>query len=390
MSQQCFSDVCYQLNIPEQTAQSGEGDIYFQISGPTSYSWIGLGQGSQMAGSSMFVIYTDGRGNVTLSTRQGTGHVEPEHDTTANVTLLEGSGVARGQMVANILCSNCNKWNGGSTDFTSSGGSWIYASRPGDSLQSTNLDEGIEQHADHGSFTWDYSSARGGNGANPFVARSSNPSSGNSSSSNAGKGNTSTGNGGVSQPPKPATSASSSSSNIDTIAVAHGTLAAIVFLAFFPSGAIFVRIPGMARHVWVHAGIQIFSYCCFVAAAGLGIYMATELDETSEHHAIIGMILLVALFFQPIFGLLHHSFFKKHQKRTAISHVHIWVGRVAIVLGMINGGLGIELAGDVEMGYKIAYGVVAGVMGVVYLGAIVYGEMKRRKDGGLKQNGRRK
>lgn len=45
---------------------------------------------------------------------------------------------------------------------------------------------------------------------------------------------------------------------------------------------------------------------------------------------------------------------------------------------MINGGLGLKLAG-VETSYMIAYGVCAGVMGLLYIASIVSGEMKRRR-----------
>lgn len=47
---------------------------------------------------------------------------------------------------------------------------------------------------------------------------------------------------------------------------------------------------------------------------------------------------------------------------------------------MINGGLGIKLAGGISTGYIAAYGVCAGVMGVLYIAAIVYGETKRRRN----------
>ncbi len=113
VSQFCpSSDVCYSLNIPEVTAKFGSGDVYMQISGPTSYSWIGLGQGDSMGGANMFLIYTNGEGNVTVSPRLGRDEIEPLHDTYANVSLLAGSGVANGRMVANIICSNCDHWPG--------------------------------------------------------------------------------------------------------------------------------------------------------------------------------------------------------------------------------------------------------------------------------------
>ena len=82
------TDICYQLNIPETTATSGNGDIYFRISASTTYEWVALGQGSQMAGSNIFVVYTSSNGqNITVSPRLATGHVMPKHDTAAQITV---------------------------------------------------------------------------------------------------------------------------------------------------------------------------------------------------------------------------------------------------------------------------------------------------------------
>jgi hypothetical protein len=98
------TDVCYKLNIPESTASSGSGDIFFQLSAPSSYEWVALGQGTSMSGSQIFVVYTSGDGNVTISPRLGVGEREPNFNSNAQVTLLEGSGVSNGKMVANVKC----------------------------------------------------------------------------------------------------------------------------------------------------------------------------------------------------------------------------------------------------------------------------------------------
>ena len=101
--------VSYSVNIPATSASSGSGDIYFQIQAPTSLQWVGLGQGGQMAGANIFIMYADASGsNVTLSPRLGTGEVEPDYDTEAQVFLLEGSGVANNVMTANVRCTSWN------------------------------------------------------------------------------------------------------------------------------------------------------------------------------------------------------------------------------------------------------------------------------------------
>ncbi len=101
---QCSGEVCYAVNVPAITASSGVGDIFFQISGPSSMSWIGLGQGSSMKGSNIFMIYANSAGtNVTLSSRLGIGNQEPYYGA-ANVTLLAGSGISNDVMTANVRC----------------------------------------------------------------------------------------------------------------------------------------------------------------------------------------------------------------------------------------------------------------------------------------------
>jgi len=105
INQKCVGTLCYSVNIPDSTAQSGSGDIFLQITGPSSYSWIGMGTGSAMSGSHMFVIYQSADGtNVTLSPRQGSGHNPPSADSSVQAFLMDGSGVSGDQMIANIRC----------------------------------------------------------------------------------------------------------------------------------------------------------------------------------------------------------------------------------------------------------------------------------------------
>lgn len=50
-----------------------------------------------------------------------------------------------------------------------------------------------------------------------------------------------------------------------------------------------------------------------------------------------------------------------------------------ITLGIINGGLGLRFAENASSGREIAYGVVAGVVWLVWMGAAVLGEIRRLK-----------
>ncbi|USW48226.1 Putative DOMON domain, cytochrome b561/ferric reductase transmembrane [Septoria linicola] len=403
-------NVCYSLNIPESTVQAnGDGDIFFQMSAPTSYQWVALGQGSRMAGSNIFVMYTSADGqNVTVSPRLGTGHVEPQHDTTAEIEVLEGSGVADGMMTANVKCSNCNSWQGGTMDFTAQTAQWIYASRTGAALDSDDPAEDIQQHQAYSPFRWQISTAQGGDSTNPFVVAAAAPTGSDSqtasatassgaSASAASTGSSDTGSSsgsaagssGNENNGDTSSSGSATFSNAgapfggnsdygDTLTTAHGTLASLAFVAFFPTGAILIRVASFTGIVWLHAAIQALGNVLFIAAFGLGIYIATQLSELGSYHPIIGIVLFVLTLSQPITGLLHHRLYKSRGGRTVSSFVHLGVGRAAIILGLINGGLGLLLAGA-SNGEKIAYAVFAALMGIIYIAAAIFGEVKRGK-----------
>jgi hypothetical protein len=72
---------------------------------------------------------------------------------------------------------------------------------------------------------------------------------------------------------------------------------------------------------------------------------------------------------------MHHRHFLENQGRGFISHVHIWYGRILIVIGIVNGGLGLDLSAPPNRFY-IAYSVVAGVIGAAYLAVIVWKELR--------------
>jgi RP/EB family microtubule-associated protein len=254
-------------------------------------------------------------------------------------------------------------------------------------MDSTELDAEIEEHnEDHEPFTCDYASAQGGSSLNPFLARDGTA---------GGSGGSGTSSGVSPAPSSPSSSAPAggdsdaasgpSVATINAMTAAHGAIAAVTFLVLFPAGSFVLRIPGLG--IWFHAAIQIFSYCCFITAAGIGIYLANMEAILSNYHPIVGIIVLGLLTFQPLWGVLHHLGFKSKQRRTGISYVHIWLGRIAVILGMINGRLGIRItgignvAGEVTKGYTIAYMIVVAVMGTLFIASAVYGELRgsRRK-----------
>jgi hypothetical protein len=171
-----------------------------------------------------------------------------------------------------------------------------------------------------------------------------------------------------------------------TVVMAHGILASLAFLILFPAGSILIRIASFPGLWWVHGLFQVFSYLLFIAAFGAGVWLVKNAPVSliGSYHPAIGIVLFCLLFFQPILGWMHHIQFKKYKRRTIWSYGHLWLGRTLIPLGMINGGLGMLLATQTgyfvpTRGQMIAYGVVAGIMWIVWVTASIFGEARRRR-----------
>lgn len=73
---------------------------------------------------------------------------------------------------------------------------------------------------------------------------------------------------------------------------------------------------------------------------------------------------------QPFLGWAHHVIFKQTKKRTWLGFLHTWLGRLIIILGIINGGLGLDDADNTRVGL-IVYSVLAGVSFAAYVLVLV-------------------
>ncbi|KAI1322902.1 hypothetical protein F5Y16DRAFT_23780 [Xylariaceae sp. FL0255] len=167
----------------------------------------------------------------------------------------------------------------------------------------------------------------------------------------------------------------------------HGFLATAAFAFFFPLGSIVMRVVPN-RHTWVaHGLIQLFAYMLYIVAAGLGLYLVSIVRipprgtslltmASTNAHPIIGVVLLGVIFLQPFLGIIHHRRFKRLGRRTWVSHTHLWIGRLGITLGIINGGLGLSLSGNYGQPL-VAYSVIAGIMWTIWMFSALYGEFRR-------------
>ncbi|KAK0620252.1 hypothetical protein B0T14DRAFT_392930, partial [Immersiella caudata] len=157
----------------------------------------------------------------------------------------------------------------------------------------------------------------------------------------------------------------------------------------FPLGSIFMRVVPGRFAIWVHGIFQMLALCVYIAGAGLGIYLVTYVtipfgggnlltNESTNYHPIIGLITFAALLLQPILGVVHHSRFKRVQRRQVWSYLHLFNGRIGVTVGIINGGLGLNLAGASAYRKRV-YIIVAAIMWSLWMLVAIWAEFMRMR-----------
>ncbi|KAI9927302.1 hypothetical protein ASPWEDRAFT_177763 [Aspergillus wentii DTO 134E9] len=345
--------ISYSIGVPNTTASSGSGPIFLQMKAPSTIQWFALGQGAHMAGANIFVVYSSSSSDkVTISPRLAKSHIEPEYNPDARISLLQGSGIQNGVMTANVRCDTCIQWNGGSLDPGTSSSNWIWSYREGIPLSSNNVTEDIRIHDHFGRVIVDLTKATDLNASNPFLGASLDPSS----------------NDFTAVPP----SSSNGPHKSRAILIAHGLVMSFAFVIFFPTFALLIPIPWAVSVSKVHAPLQIFTLTLSTAGMGMGIWLGVDGSQISNAHPIIGLLVVGSLIFlQPLMGFLQHLHFRQTGEKSFFSYSHRWFGRIMIILGVFNGGLGFRLAGFGSPGTPrsamIAYSVISGVVGLTYL-----------------------
>lgn len=187
----------------------------------------------------------------------------------------------------------------------------------------------------------------------------------------------------------------------------HACIMSIVFIVLYPLGAIAIHLPTdrvfpnlylRNRALAWHVPIQIIGFVMMVGGMGLGIRMAYDLDFLNHPvhaHVVIGLLVTCTLIlFQPAMGVFQHRYFRKTGKKSVFAYIHRWIGRVAIMMGMINSGLGFQLARDhggviISAHSYIRSYVLLGVLVAIWFSLVVWDDFaarrsKRVTDGGEK------
>ena len=103
----------------------------------------------------------------------------------------------------------------------------------------------------------------------------------------------------------------------------------------------------------------------------------SQITGQGNGHPIIGILVIGFLYLQPVLAFIHHEIYKKTHKRTIWAISHVWWGRIMVTLGIINGGLGLQLSGNTTKG-EIAYGVIAGIVWLVWVAVAVMSHLSTR------------
>lgn len=264
--------------------------------------------------------------------------------------------------------------------FTDASSKWIWAHKTGAPLSSDSVDANIQFHDQEGVVSLNLQVAAGGEVANPFLLTGSIFSLNQATPNQPTPNQTSSGSSGIISTGKRYKSAK--------VLTAHGVLACLAYVILFPSGAIAIRIFSFRNLLWLHAGWMVTTYMLVLASLGMGVWMAYIYEELSTAHSIIGLLAAGFLLIQPISGLTHHILYKRQGGRNVATYPHVWLGRAAITLGIINGGLGLKLSEKSETG-EVVYGVMAGLVWVSWMAVVVHATLKSRglRSSGMEENG---
>ncbi|KAI0535355.1 hypothetical protein GGR58DRAFT_479522 [Xylaria digitata] len=343
-------DFAFALNVPDDSSSS---DLFFSLAFTVPPSWVAVGLGASTMGGNPLVLmaYPSASGNnVTISPRRCYGHSEPVYDSEIDVKALPGTGLFNDTTyVFNGVCSNCRSWSrNGKIDVSSTAQEMVYAMGPSADTRSDNPSESVKVHSSYGSFTMDLVHATGAGGV-PVI--------------NASENITSVG----------AVQRSTKSGYSDSKAILHAVFMILAFVGIWPFGILVLRVGGSAR--W-HAINQVVAFGLVLIGAILGFVISTSYNRSKKFntpHQIIGILVFIFVIAQLVLGFLHHRIYKKTQQPTKIAPIHVWLGRLVILLGIVNGFTGFPLA--LSPGYDYALlGVVSFVL-LSFLTILVMGKV---------------
>lgn len=155
-------------------------------------------------------------------------------------------------------------------------------------------------------------------------------------------------------------------------AIIHGLAVCVAFVILMPVGVIFLRIfPSSVRWHWVN---QTFASILAIVGILFGFYLSTmytKSESFNSTHQIIGIVVIVAVILQWFIGFWHHRLYKKLQSPTYYGVAHRYLGRIAILLAVVNGGIGLTWSSATTK-MVLAYSIIVAVIGILTIAALLW------------------
>ncbi|KAM0254709.1 hypothetical protein ACHAQJ_006490 [Trichoderma viride] len=352
--------LAFAFTVPD----NGNTDVYFSMRVSTERSWGAIGLGSNdMPGALFLILYRsqNNENNVTFSPRLAYGNYEPKYYPDLKFETSNGTGVKDGYMTFNAVCSeHCRSWPAGGTskgyiDVSSPNQQAIYALGPKENFNDDSPKANLKMHSEHGTFTIDMKRTQG-RADLPVLTEDS-----------------------VSEG---TTLNSRSTGNFDWKAAAHAAFMVFSFMFLIPLGAILIRMEKWAK---LHKFNQTFALSLVIAGLAFGILTSFNYQRSRGFHSlhqILGFITVLLMLVQMTVGIIHHLKWRKTKQPTLFGKIHLWNGRIVMVLGAGNGYIGFGYALDRKYAL-IVLGIVF-LLVICFLGFIIWGakrQMPRRQQG---------
>ncbi|KAF3047055.1 hypothetical protein E8E12_010844 [Didymella heteroderae] len=341
-------------NITYALSAMTTGDVYMHLRAPAVYQWVGVGTGSEMDGSVMFILYEGAdKNSVTLSPRLSDGHSEPSFSNDIDCALQNGTAYKNSivQMSntryysVGVHCKNITALGkgDGKLEFTNAKQPFLYAWGPTDeSISSASKSASIKRHEAYGNFWMDMTAA-----TSPDLEDIAMP---------TGAALLSTKNAGAD---------GQAESDGDKVGPAHAAIMLAAYVIIFPLGAILLRY---LESVKAHYIVQTIGLLATVIGVGVGIYLSMMYNHSkdiSSGHQVFGLVLLALLFAQWAIGFYHHLRFRKYGRTTIFGKVHLYAGPALVVGGIINGFTGFNFSSEPHN--NVYYGAAVAVVLVIVL-----------------------
>ncbi|KAI8615913.1 hypothetical protein BC830DRAFT_1168231 [Chytriomyces sp. MP71] len=303
--------------------------------------WVGIGSGTQMAGSTMLVGWMNG-GKPVISQRTGNGHVQPDVAATSQFSIVSTPARATFPFGQNIVYTFVVPETSPLVS-TMGPNSMIFAASNSAPSNLSNPASSFSQHSINGAFMLDVSKVGSANVAGT----------------------------------------SSTPSNYATLVLVHGALMFVAWAVLTPL-AIFIGryMKTRLERIWfpLHTmlltlgvgGLTISALVCVEIARG-------GLDSTAFSrngvHGILGAVIIFGAYpFQILLGVISNALYRPTRMRIPWwDYLHHWTGRFLGLAAMINCYLGINLWSNGALGWIIGYWLWIGL--VVLIGFCVIGEM---------------